>query len=119
MANKITKRQVINAMLNDEVIKENEMYVNFLTHELELLDKKSARRTPTKTQKENEDLKAVILETLGSIGSGTVSEIMATNDTLGTLSNQKVTALLRQLVNAETVKKGTDEKRRSIFSLAA
>lgn len=118
MANKITKREVINAMLNDEAIKVNEMYVNYLTHELELLDKKSAKRTPTKTQKENEDFKVIILETLGSIGSGTVSEIMATNDTLGALSNQKVTALLRQLVTAETVAKGTDEKRRSIFTLA-
>lgn len=118
MANKITKREVINAMLNDEVIKSNEMYVNYLTHELELLDRKSARRTPTIRQKQNEDLKVVILETLGSIGSGTVSEIMKANDTLGGLNNQRVTALLRQLVMAETVKKGTDKKRRSIFSLA-
>lgn len=117
MANKITKRTVINAMLQDEAIKGNEMYMGYLTHELELLDKKSANRKPTKTQVENDDLKDKIFAVLSAEKGLTVSEIMARDDELGGKSNQKITALLRQMIDAEIVRKDTDEKRRSIFSI--
>lgn len=117
MANKITKRTVINAMLQDEAIKGNEMYMGYLTHELELLDKKSANRKPTKTQVENDDLKDKIFAVLSAEKGLTVSEIMARDDELGGKSNQKITALLRQMISAEIVRKDTDEKRRSIFSI--
>lgn len=117
MANKITKRTVINAMLQDKAIKGNEMYVTYLTHELELLDKKSANRKPTKTQVENDELKDKIFAVLSAEKGLTVSEIMARDDELSGKSNQKITALLRQMISAEIVRKDTDEKRRSIFSI--
>ena len=37
MEKKITKLQVIEAMLNEEFIQDNEMYKTYLTHEKELL----------------------------------------------------------------------------------
>lgn len=114
---KITKREVINTMLADERVASNEVYVAFLKHELELLDKKAERKGTTKTQVANEGYKTVIKETLATVGKATVTELMKANETLGELSNQKVSAILKQLVDAGEVVKST-ENRKSVFSLA-
>lgn len=114
---KITKREVINTMLADERVASNEVYVAFLKHELELLDKKAERKGATKTQVANEGYKTVIKETLAIVGKATVTELMKANETLGELSNQKVSAILKQLVDAGEVVKST-ENRKSVFSLA-
>lgn len=116
MANKITKREVINAMLANEVIAGNETYVAYLKNELALLDKKAANKKATATQKENVGIKQVILEVL-STKSGTVTDLMKANAELGALSNQKISALMRQLVESGEVVKTVDKKK-SIFSLA-
>lgn len=117
MANKITKREVIGMMLAEEVVKGNPTYVAYLENELALLDKKAQNKKATKTQEENVGIKSVILEVLANIGSGTVSDIQNANAELGALSNQKVSALVRQLVENKEVVKVTDKKK-SIFSLA-
>ena len=117
MANKITKREVINAMLADVAINGNETYVAYLKNELALIEKKAANKKSTKTQEENKGIKSVILNTLASIGSGTITDIQNANSDLAELSNQKVSALVRQLVATGEVVKTTDKKK-SIFSLA-
>ena len=117
MANKITKREVIGMMMNEEVVKANPTYVAYLENELALLDKKARNKKATKTQEENVGIKATILEVLATIGSGTVTDIQNGNAELSTLSNQKVSALVRQLVESGKVVK-TVEKKKSIFSLA-
>ena len=117
MANKITKREVIGMMMNEEVVKANPTYVAYLENELALLDKKASNKKATKTQEENEGIKATILEVLATIGSGTVTDIQNGNAELSTLSNQKVSALVRQLVESGDVVKTVDKKK-SIFSLA-
>lgn len=117
MANKITKREVINAMLADETIKTNEVYVAYLSHELELLDKKIANKKATKAQEANAGIKEIILATLSTM-SGTVTEIQAASVELSELSNQKVSALLRQLCESGEVTKKADKKK-SIFSLTS
>ena len=117
MANKITKREVIGMMMNEEVVKANPTYVAYLENELALLDKKAQNKKATKTQEQNVGIKATILEVLATIGSGTVTDIQNGNEELSALSNQKVSALVRQLVeNGEVVK--TTDKKKSIFSLA-
>ena len=117
MANKITKREVINAMLANEVISANSTWVAYLENELALIEKKAANKKSTKTQEENKGIKSVILDTLASIGSGTITDIQNANSDLAKLSNQKVSALVRQLVeNGEVVK--TTDKKKSIFSVA-
>ena len=118
MANKITKREVINAMLADVNVKANTTYVAYLENELALLDKKASNKKATKTQEENKGIKSVILDTLASIGSGTVTDIQNANAELSALSNQKVSALIRQLVESGEVAKSTDKKK-SIFSLVS
>ena len=117
MANKITKREVIGMMMNEEVVKANPTYVAYLENELALLDKKARNKKATKTQEENVGIKATILEVLATIGSGTVTDIQNGNAELSAFSNQKVSALVRQLVESGKVVK-TVEKKKSIFSLA-
>ena len=117
MANKITKREVIGMMMNEEVVKANPTYVAYLENELALLNKKAQNKKATKTQEQNVGIKATILEVLATIGSGTVTEIQNGNAELSALSNQKVSALVRQLVEAGKVVKTVDKKK-SIFSLA-
>ena len=117
MANKITKREVIKMMMNEEVVKANPTYVAYLENELALLDKKAQNKKATKTQEQNKSIKATILKVLATIGSGTVTDIQNGNEELSTLSNQKVSALVRQLVESGEVVKTVDKKK-SIFSLA-
>lgn len=116
MANKITKREVIGMMMNEEVVKANPTYVAYLENELALLDKKAQNKKATKTQEQNVGIKATILKVLATIGSGTVTDIQNGNEELSALSNQKVSALVRQLVESGEVVKTTDKKK-SIFSL--
>lgn len=117
MANKITKREVIGMMMREEVVKANPTYVAYLENELALLDKKAQNKKATKTQEQNVGIKATILKVLATIGSGTVTDIQNGNEELSTLSNQKVSALVRQLVESGEVVKTVDKKK-SIFSLA-
>ena len=117
MANKITKREVIGMMMNEEVVKANPTYMAYLENELALLDKKAQNKKATKTQEQNVGIKATILEVLAIIGSGTVTDIQNGDEELSALSNQKVSALVRQLVESGDVVKTTDKKK-SIFSLA-
>ena len=117
MANKITKREVIGMMMNEEVVKANPTYVAYLENELALLDKKAQNKKATKTQEQNMGIKATILKVLATIGSGTVTDIQNGNEELSALSNQKVSALIRQLVESGEVVRTTDKKK-SIFSLA-
>ena len=117
MANKITKREVIGMMMNEEVVKANPTYVAYLENELALLDKKAQNKKATKTQEQNKGIKTTILKVLATIGSGTVTDIQNGNEELSALSNQKVSALVRQLVESGEVVKTTDKKK-SIFSLA-
>ena len=117
MANKVTKREVIGMMMKEEVVKANPTYVAYLENELALLDKKAQNKKATKTQEQNVGIKTTILEVLGTIGSGTVTDIQNGNEELSALSNQKVSALVRQLVEAGKVMKTVDKKK-SIFSLA-
>lgn len=116
MANKITKREVIGMMMKEEVVKANPTYVAYLENELALLDKKAQNKKATKTQEQNVGIKTTILEVLATIGSGTVTDIQNGNEELSALSNQKVSALVRQLVESGEVVKTTDKKK-SIFSL--
>lgn len=117
MANKITKREVIGMMMKEEVVKANPTYVAYLENELALLDKKAQNKKATKIQEQNVGIKATILKVLATIGSGTVTDIQNGNEELSTLSNQKISALVRQLVESGEVVRTTDKKK-SIFSLA-
>jgi len=83
------------------------------------LEKKSgAERKPTATQVANEGFKSAIVDFLGGVSAPqTVTDILKGVPALAGFSNQKVSALMTQLVNSGAVVKSTD-KRRSYFALA-
>ena len=78
--------------------------------------KKAGTRKPTAQQKENEGIKAVILDALTTEGI-TVTNLINSVPELAGFTNQRVTALLRQLILAEKVVKTKDGKT-TLFSIA-
>ena len=118
MANKkMTKRDYFNELLNISEVKENKSMVEFINHELELLEKKNASKSNsmTKEQKANEDLKDQIIEEMEQGKKYTVSDMQKELPCCKELSNQKISALIRQLVNEGVVKR-VEEKRKAYFS---
>ena len=78
--------------------------------------KNSAEKKPTATQIENEGIKSVILETIGD-GSFTITELQKLNGELAELSNQKISALLKQMVESGSVVR-EEIKRKAHFKRA-
>ena len=116
---KITKREVINMMLADEVIAGNEMFVSYLKNELELLNKKAEKKATSKNAEENEKYKVVILAVLSSADKAmTVTEIQKSNVELGELSNQRVSAILKKMVEDDKTVTKTTESRKTVFRIA-
>lgn len=86
--------------------------VNFIDHEVELLSKKSSKVAPTKTQVENEFVKEKIVATLVELDKFvTITELQDANVELADYSNQKISALLKQLVETEAVVRTVDKKK--------
>ena len=78
--------------------------------------KNSAEKKPTATQIANESIKSAILETLGE-KSMTVSEIQKANSELAEFQNQKISALLKQLMESGSVVR-EEIKRKAYFKKA-
>lgn len=115
MEKKITKKEMF-AQIR-EVVADNADMVAFIDHEIELLDRhKTGSRKPTATQIANEGIKDIILSVLTDKGQ-TVSEIMRADDALKELSNQKITALLKQMCDSNIVIRDKDKKT-TLFKLA-
>lgn len=119
---KMTKKETINLLIDvlmgNKEVEDMQIFVDFLVHERELLEKKSSNSGQTKTQKENEVIKEKIVETLRGLDRPVlITEIQGANAELANYSNQKISALLTQLVNAEIVKREVDKKK-AYFTLA-
>lgn len=81
------------------------------------LAKRGSAKTPSKTQKANEEIKDYLVRFLAEQESPlTISEMMAADEYLAGFSNQKLSALLRQLKETEAVEK-TMEGKKAYFSL--
>ena len=93
--------------------------VAFIRNEMALLAKKNTSdRKPTATQEANVKYKNLIMEFLSMQDSGkTCTEIAKGVDELSEFNNQKIAALMRQLVESGKVSKAT-VKGKSIFSVA-
>lgn len=91
---------------------DNADIVAFCNHEIELLsNRKSGSKGLTKTQKANEGVKELIYNALAAVGEKmTVTEILACEG-LGEYTNQKISALLRQMVEAGKVTKVIEGKK--------
>lgn len=112
MEKKITKRDNFNEIIKIATELNRKDLVEFATHEIELLDRKKSTDTKSKTQIENENIKNVIVDTLTELAKfATITDIQNANPQLAELSNQKISALLKQLVDTEVVKKQIDKKK--------
>jgi hypothetical protein len=122
MEKKITKREMfeqLKAVVLTAEVENVEQLVAFIEHEVELLNKKSASKSKAEIANAaaNVELTQIVREVLeNSSVAMTVSEVMKANEVLAELSNQKVSYLMRTLVeNKEVVK--TVEKGKSYFKL--
>ena len=112
---KLTKRDYFKE-LKDMVTGRPEL-IDFIDHELELLDRKSSKSAETKTQTENKGIMEQIVAELSRIAKPvTVSELQTSSEILKEYSNQKLSALLKKLVDSNQVVKTTDKKK-SYFSI--
>ena len=118
---KVTKRERFAQLM--EIVKTSEVensaeLVAFIEHEVELLAKKNSRSgKPTKTQVENETIKAQIVSVLERVNKPmTVTQLLAESEFAG-LSNQRVSALLTQLRKNGKVMR-TVEKKVAFYSIA-
>ena len=117
---KMTKRDYFNAILAVlATVEDTDVsgLTAFVNHEIELLENKRSTAKPTKTQTENIAVKETIVSVLKEIGKPvTITEMQKFSAELAEFSCQKLSALLKQLVeNDKTVTKVT-EKKKTYFS---
>jgi hypothetical protein len=120
MANvkKMTKRDYFNSLLALDEVKANSKLVEFIEHELELLDRKnSTDKKPTAQQTANEAIKVAILDNMAEGAKYTITDLIKSVPECADLTNQRVSALVRQLVDDKVVVR-TEDKRKAYFSLA-
>lgn len=110
---KMTKREMFEQIKNSYNLTPAE--VAFIDHELELLAKKNAsEKKPTAQQVANEGLKSVILNVLTENGGlMTITDIQKSSTELAELSNQRISAIVRQMVGI-TVER-VEDKRKAYF----
>jgi len=115
MTNKKTKKDLFLEVR--EVVAGNEELVAFVDHELELLNKKTSTKG-TKVNDEQVALMEKIVNALNEIGrSVTISELQKENAEMAEYSNQKLSAMLKKLVDNKQVTKMVDKKK-SYFMIA-
>lgn len=109
----MTKRDYFTAILNKYDLTAGEK--SFIEHELELLAKKnSSEKKPTAQQVANEALKSVILNALTENGGlMTITDIQKSCAELSELSNQRVSAIVRQMVGISVER--VEDKRKAYF----
>lgn len=99
--------------------------VDFCNHEIELLSRKNSKSGATKTQKENEIVANMLIEELAKIGKPiTITDLMNTSEIVkgyilengNNLTNQKISAIFKQLVESQKIVKVVDKKK-SYFSI--
>lgn len=132
MTNKITKKEffgMLKAVVEGCEPANMAELVGFIDHEVELLDKKASSRKAGTGKKavENNNITAVIVEELRKIGKSTITDLLKKSEVLAnyvtedgkSLSNQKVSALLKPLYSGEnpTVIR-TIEKKSTFFQVA-
>ena len=115
---RITKRDNFNEIRDILEKIGREDLVAFVDNELNLLAKKAAKTTLTKTQKENIAILDDIFNALSNCNKPvTAAELIVSDDRLAELKTQKIAALLKKLVDAGQVIKVT-EKGKSYYSIA-
>jgi DNA-binding MarR family transcriptional regulator len=116
---KLTKKDYFNKLLALDEVQADETLVAFIDHELENLAKKSSYKSdkPTAKQKANASVKEAILAEMEKGKLYRISDMQKELACAAELSNQRVSALVRQLVEEGAVVRSED-KRVAYFALA-
>lgn len=111
---KMTKADYFKQIMANYPLTKDEQ--DFVNHELELLAKKnSSEKKPTATQVANDGIKTAILNGMEEGKLYTITDLIKSIPEIADLTNQKVSALVRQLI-PEYIEK-TEDKRKSYFRL--
>ena len=122
MANtKMTKKEyfaIIRTIVEATEREDKEAMLGFIDHEVELLSKKKSS-TNSKKDKELEELCIKVEEALKELGKPvTITEFMNESTAeVATLSNQKLSALLRKCKDERHTVKREEIKKKAYFSL--
>lgn len=112
MEKRITKAQVVAMMMDEEVVKANDLYMNFLTKELEFLTKKRDNAKAKEKKKEaNADNLELVMEVLeGADKFLNANEILKAITVDHDLTSQKIVSLLKEDIAEGRVVKGKSNK---------
>ena len=119
---KMTKKETINLLIDvlqgNQEVEDMQIFIDYLVNERNLLEKKSSKSSPSKTQLANEKIKEVIVEVLTENDMPlSITEIQKANEELSALSNQKISSLLTQLKNEGKVVR-IEDKKKVTFTIA-
>lgn len=115
---KMTKKDRFNQLLEIPAVQADAELVAFIEHELELLSRKSSsngEKKPTAKQAENEALKDAIYNNMEENRLYSITEMQKEFAECAELSNQKMSALLRLMIEEKRVERIVD-KRKTYFS---
>lgn len=111
---KMNKFEMVMEILVNGEFDNKDLLIEFVQHEMDLLAKKNSTgtvRKPSKTQLENEKYVAMIEEILLDKTPRTISDIQAENEIFSEMTNQKMSALLKKLVDSQKVVKFVEKKK--------
>lgn len=110
---KVTKREYYAQLL--EIVKDNAELVEFINHEVELLNRKksSGERKLSPVQLENAELKKEIIAFMNDNQMYLIGELIKSIKRLEGFSNQKVASLMNALVKEGKVEK--QEVKRKVY----
>ena len=112
----MTKMTYVNALeIAIATVENAEVKAKLEALKTSIAKKNGAIRKPTATQKANEGYKVAILEFLAGGGQHTITEIMKGCGAVSELSNQRVSAIVRQLIESGHVVR-EEIKRKAYFS---
>lgn len=116
MGNKKTIKDYLNEILNDYPLSDE--HREFIEGRIEAANKKSgSAKKPTATQVANEGLKSAIVEGMVEGVNYSITDLIKSIPALENLTNQKVSALVRQLKDCGVVVR-TEDKGKAYFRLA-
>ena len=111
---KMTKMQKFEMLSKIAEVKANPVLVEFIEHEMELLAKKnSAEKKPTAQQVANEGIKEAILNRMEVGVLYTITDLIKTVPECAELTNQRVSAIVRQMIGNEVER--VEDKRKAYF----
>ena len=118
MANKttkLTKKDKFGMLAKLPAVQSDPVLSEFIAHEMELLAKKnSAEKKPTAQQVANVGIQTAILNGMEVGKAYTITDLIKSVPECADLTNQRVSALVRQMVDSGSVER-FEEKRKAYF----